>query len=232
MATKPSFNKLSPNDITALVLSFKLASITVLVLLIISIPLAYWITYSQSRLTKLVNTLVTMPLVLPPTVLGFYLLLFMNSQSSIGSIYQKITGNQLIFSFTGLVIASIIYSLPFVVQPIAQSFTEISKQTRFTANSIANNKFEVLRKILLPLSKKGIIIGSVFGFVHTLGEFGVVLMIGGNIPEETRVASIQIFNHVENFRFQEAHMVSLLLISISFLVVLLINYNSKIRVIN
>ena len=214
-------------DLTSLWLSFKLASITVIILLIIGIPLAKWLAFSKHKSVPFVTSIVVLPLVLPPTVLGFYLLSLMRNDSWLGSLFIKLTNSQLIFSFTGLVIASVVYSLPFVVQPMVNTFNNIGEDTVKTAQSIGANKRTIFWKIILPLSKKGIISAAILGFVHTLGEFGVVLMVGGNIPNQTRVVSIEIFNHVENLELQQANQLSLILLVISFAVILWMNFNNK-----
>lgn len=214
-------------DLTSLWLSFKLAAITVVILLIIGIPLAKWLAFSTHKAIPFVNTLVVLPLVLPPTVLGFYLLSIMRNESWLGSLFIQFTNTQLIFSFTGLVIASVVYSLPFVVQPMINTFNHIGSDTIKTAQSMGASKRTVFWKIILPLSKKGIVSASILGFVHTLGEFGVVLMVGGNIPNQTRVVSIEIFNHVENLELHKANQLSLILLVISFSVILWMNFNNK-----
>jgi molybdate transport system permease protein len=214
-------------DLTSLWLSFKLAGITVIILLIIGIPLAKWLAFSHSKSVPYISSIVVLPLVLPPTVLGFYLLGLMRNESWLGSLFIKLTDSQLIFSFTGLVIASVVYSLPFVVQPMVATFNTIGINTIKTAQSIGANNRIIFWKIILPLSKKGIISAAILGFVHTLGEFGVVLMVGGNIPNQTRVVSIEIFNHVENLELLQAHQLSLILLIISFLVILWMNINTK-----
>jgi len=214
-------------DFTALLLSFKLAAITVLILLVIGIPLAKWLAFSRSKSVPYVSSLVVLPLVLPPTVLGFYLLSIMRNESWLGSLFIKLTSQQLIFSFSGLVVASVVYSLPFVVQPMVATFNNIGKETVNTALSMGASKRTIFWKIIMPLSKKGIISASILGFVHTLGEFGVVLMVGGNIPDQTRVVSIEIFNHVENLELQQANQLSLILVAISFAVILWMNFNNN-----
>ncbi len=214
-------------DLTSLWLSFKLATITVIILLIIGIPLAKWLAFSKHKSVPFVTSVVVLPLVLPPTVLGFYLLSVMRNDSWVGSLFIKLTDSQLIFSFTGLVIASVVYSLPFVVQPMVNTFNNIGEDTVKTAQSIGADKRTIFWKIILPLSKKGVISASILGFVHTLGEFGVVLMVGGNIPSQTRVVSIEIFNHVENMELQQANQLSLILLVISFAVIFWMNFNNK-----
>lgn len=214
-------------DLTSLWLSFKLASITTLILLVIGIPLAKWLAFSKHKSLPIIHSLVVLPLVLPPTVLGFYLIGMMKNDSLLGSLFIELTNTQLIFSFTGLVIASVIYSLPFVVQPMVATFEKIGIKTVQTAQSIGASKRHIFWKIILPLSKTGIVSASILGFVHTLGEFGVVLMVGGNIPNQTRVVSIEIFNHVENLELQQANQLSLILLVISFSVILWMNFHNK-----
>ena len=214
-------------DLSSLWLSFKLATVTVVILLFIGIPLAKWLAFSRSRFIPFVNSIVVLPLVLPPTVLGFYLLSVMRNDSWLGSLFLKLTDSQLIFSFTGLVIASVVYSLPFVVQPMIATFNTIGLNTLRTAQSIGANKRTIFWKIILPLSKNGIISAAILGFVHTLGEFGVVLMIGGNIPNHTRVVSIEIFNHVESLELEHANHLSLILLTLSFAVIFWMNSNNK-----
>ncbi len=214
-------------DLTSLWLSFKLATITVIILLIVGIPLAKWLAFSKHKSVPFVTSVVVLPLVLPPTVLGFYLLSLMRNDSWLGSLFIQLTDSQLIFSFTGLVIASVVYSLPFVVQPMVNSFHHIGDNTVRTAQSIGASQRTIFWKIILPLSKKGIVSAAILGFVHTLGEFGVVLMVGGNIPNQTRVVSIEIFNHVENLELQQANQLSLILLVISFAVILWMNFNNK-----
>ncbi len=214
-------------DLTSLWLSFKLAGITTVILLIIGIPLAKWLAFSKHKSIPFINSLVVLPLVLPPTVLGFYLLSIMHNDSLLGSLFIKFTDTQLIFSFTGLVIASVVYSLPFVVQPMIATFNHIGSDTIKTAQSIGASKRTIFWKITLPLSKKGILSAAILGFVHTLGEFGVVLMVGGNIPNQTRVVAIEIFNHVENLELREANQLSLILVALSFAVIFWMNSNNK-----
>ncbi len=214
-------------DLSSLWLSFKLASITVVILLVIGIPLAKWLAFSKAKSVPLVSSIVVLPLVLPPTVLGFYLLSIMRNESWLGSLFINLTDSQLIFSFTGLVLASVVYSLPFVVQPMVATFKNIGVDTIKTAQSIGADKRTIFWKIILPLSKNGIISAAILGFVHTLGEFGVVLMVGGNIPNQTRVVSIQIFNHVENLELPQANQLSIILLLLSFAVIFWMNATNK-----
>lgn len=204
----------------ALWLTFKLASITTLTLLVISLPVAYWLAYSQNRIKPMLESLFSMPLVLPPTVLGFYLLLLFSPEGFLGSTLQKYFNLRLIFSFPGLVIASIIYSLPFMIQPLRLGFLAIPKSVLELTRVLGKKKIHRFFHILLPEIKHSTIIGSILTFAHTIGEFGVVLMIGGNIPDETRVASIAIFNEVEALNYQAAHQYALILVILSFTILL------------
>ena len=170
-----------------ILLTLKLSSIATLILLIISIPLAYWLAYSKKRIKPIVETLVSMPLVLPPTVLGFYLLVAFSPNNSFGALLDDWFGLQLIFSFEGLVLASIIYSLPFMVQPIQSGFANLPQNLSEASYVLGSSKFKTLTKILLPNIKSSLLTGIVLTFAHTIGEFGVVLMIGGNIPDKTRL---------------------------------------------
>lgn len=203
---------LSATDITALLLTLKLAALTAGLLLLVCTPLAWWLANSGSRLRPAVEALVTLPLVLPPTVLGFYLLLLLGSQGP----FAALGGEVLAFSFSGLVLGSLIYSLPFVVQPLANAFRAIDPEYLETAATLGASPLRRFLSIALPLAKPGYITAAVFGFAHTLGEFGVVLMIGGNIPGETRVVSISIYEHVDSLAFAEAHRLALVLLAISF----------------
>ncbi|WP_395375379.1 molybdate ABC transporter permease subunit [Marinicella sp. W31] len=205
-------------EFQALWLSFKLAVVSTAILLLLCIPLARWLTFSQSRFVPFVRTLTAMPLVLPPTVLGFYLLQLLGQGSWIGQFFLHITGETLIFSFTGLVVASVVYSLPFVVQPMTQAFEKTAEVHSQEARLLGAKDKLIFRRIILPLSKSGLINAAVLGFAHTLGEFGVVLMIGGNIPGETRVVSIAIFDHVESLNYLSAHVLSGILLGLSFII--------------
>ncbi|MEC8522852.1 MAG: molybdate ABC transporter permease subunit [Pseudomonadota bacterium] len=219
--TEPVF---SSADIQALWLTVKLAGIVTLLLLIIGTPLALWLseTDRQRRLKTSVQALVALPLVLPPTVLGFYLLLAFSPDSWLGQTLHTLGMGQLAFSFPGLVIASMIYSLPFVVQPLVNAFTAIGQRQLEAAATLGAGRWDTFRYITLPLAKPGFITAAVLGFAHTIGEFGVVLMIGGNIPGETRVASVQIYDHVEALAYPQAHALSAFLLVFSFIVLLLV----------
>ncbi len=203
-----------------LFLTFKLAAITTLLLFFIAIPLSYWLTNTRSKTKPFIETLVSMPLVLPPTVLGFYFLLFLSPNTLFGNWLQNTLGIQLVFSFTGLVMASIIYSLPFMVHPIQSSLASLPKSYTETAVLMGKSRFIILSKVLLPNIKPAILTGFVLSFAHTIGEFGIVLMIGGNIPGKTKVASISIYDEVEALNYSVANQYSLILLGISFIILL------------
>lgn len=203
-------------------MTFKLAAVTTLMLLFISIPLAYWLAFSKSRLKPVVETLVSMPLVLPPTVIGFYLLIVFSPSYAFGSWLEKWFHLHLVFSFEGLVVASIIYSLPFMVHPIQSGLVNLPPSLKEASYVLGKSRWITLRKILLPNIKPSILTGIVLAFAHTIGEFGVVLMIGGSIPGETKVASIAIYDEVEALNYSSAHALSLFLFIISFSILLIV----------
>ncbi|WP_299434734.1 molybdate ABC transporter permease subunit [uncultured Maribacter sp.] len=205
-----------------LLLTFKLALATTVLLLIIAIPLAYWLAFSKSKIKPVIETLVSMPLVLPPTVLGFYFLIAFSPNNSFGNWLDSFLGIKLVFSFTGLVIASIIYSLPFMVHPIQSGFSSISSNLKDAAYVMGKSKFNTLTKVLLPNIKPALLTGIVLSFAHTVGEFGVVLMIGGNIPGTTKVASIAIYDEVEALNYSAANFYSSVLFAITFSILLLV----------
>jgi molybdate transport system permease protein len=200
----------------ALLLSFKLATITSLILLIVGLPLARWIAFSRNRFKFLVETAIALPIILPPTVLGFYLLVAMGPRSPLGALWISWTGHPLAFSFTGLVVGSVLYSLPFAVQPFAASFSSVDPALLHASDTLGASSFRAFREIVVPLSMPGIITGIALSFAHTLGEFGVVLMIGGNIPGVTQTISIAIFDQVEALEYAAANRAALLLLAISF----------------
>ncbi len=203
-----------------LILTLKLALITTFILLILSIPVAFWLSRTKSRIKPIIETIVTMPLVLPPTVLGFYFLLAFSPNNSFGAWLDNTFGLQLLFSFTGLVIASVIYSLPFMVQPIQSGLKNLSPSLAEAAYLMGKSKWETLRHVQLPNIKASVITGIVLSFAHTVGEFGVVLMIGGNIPGQTKVASIAIYDEVEAMNYSAAHFYSFVLFAITFCILL------------
>ena len=209
-------------DWQPLALTFKLATITTFVLLIIAIPLSYWLAYTKSRIKPIIETLVSMPLVLPPTVLGFYLLIAFSPGNDFGRWLNDSIGLQIIFSFKGLVLASVIYSLPFMVHPIQAGLSNLSSTITEASYVLGKSKTTTLFKVLLPNIKPSLLTGIVLAFAHTIGEFGVVLMIGGNIPGKTRVASIAIYNEVEALNYHSANWYSFILFAITFIILLLI----------
>lgn len=206
-----------------LLLTFKLAGITTLLLLLLGIPLAYWLAYSRSRIKPFIETLVSMPLVLPPTVLGFYLLIAFSPNTVLGGFIQEYLGIRMLFSFTGLVVGSLIYSLPFMVQPVQAGFAGVPGALREASYVLGKSRLNTFFKIVLPSIKPALLTGAVLTFAHTVGEFGVVLMIGGNIPGKTKVASIAIFDEVEALNYANAHVYSLILFGITFSLLLLVN---------
>ncbi|EAY27414.1 molybdate ABC transporter permease subunit [Microscilla marina] len=206
-------------DWTPIILTFQLALVTTVLLLLVSLPLAYWLATTRSRLKPVIETLVSMPLVLPPTVLGFYLLLALSPQSALGGLLEGV-GLRLIFSFEGLVIASMLYSLPFMVQPIQAGFSNLPLSLTEAAYTMGKSKRTTLLRVLLPNLRPSLLTGVVLAFAHTIGEFGVVLMIGGNIPGKTKVASIAIYDEVEALNYATANAYSLFLLVVAFLILL------------
>lgn len=209
-------------DWTPLIVTFKLASITTIILLIIAIPVGYWLAFSKARLKPILETLISMPLVLPPTVLGFYFLIALSPNSWLGGLLNDWFDIKLVFSFPGLILASIIYSLPFMIHPIRSGLAGLSPSLREASQLMGKSKSKTLFKVLLPNIKPSIITGLVLTFAHTVGEFGVVLMIGGNIPGKTRVASIAIYDEVEALNYGAANQYSLILFVITFSILLLV----------
>ncbi len=203
-------------DLAPLALSFRLAITVTVILILIGTPLAWWLSQTRSRWRPIIESLVAIPLVLPPTVLGFYLLILLGPNGAIGSWWVRVTGDALTFSFTGLVIASCVYSLPFAIQPIQNAFESLSPKVMEAARTLGASKFDAFKSIALPLSRRGFISAAVLAFAHTVGEFGVVLMVGGNIPGETRVVSIAIYDHVETLNYAAAHQLSLILLGFAF----------------
>jgi molybdate transport system permease protein len=199
-------------------LSVQLALVTTLVLVVIGTPIAWWLSQTKLKLKPAVQAIVAMPIVLPPTVLGFYLLILLGPDGAIGSWWVQLTGSALTFSFTGLVVASCVYSLPFAVQPMQNAFESLPRQYLERAWTLGASRLDAFFSIAVPLSVRGFVSGIVLSFAHTLGEFGVVLMVGGNIPGETRVVSIAIYDHVESLNYAAAHQMSLLLIGFAFVV--------------
>ena len=207
---------LSEQDLTALFVTLKLASVSTLVLLIIGTPLAWWLSRSQWRFKYIIEAIIALPLILPPTVLGFYLLISLGPNGPIGGLVDMLGGAPLAFTFTGLVIGSVFYSMPFVVQPLQNAFTAVGQRT------LRASPLDRFFTIAVPMAKPGFITASVLGFAHTLGEFGVVLMIGGNIPGSTQVASIAIYDHVEALEYGQAHWLAASLLLFSFLLLIIV----------
>ncbi len=219
-------------DLAPLLLTVKLAGLTTLILLVIGTPIAWWLASTKAKIKPLVEAVVALPIVLPPTVLGFYLLVILSPQSSIGGWWFELTGQALTFSFSGLVIASVIYSFPFVVQPIQNAFETVGRDMMETAYTLGAKPLDAFFSVAVPLAKRGFLTGAVLGFAHTLGEFGVVLMVGGNIPGETRVVSIAIYDHVETLEYGQAHELSAILLAFAFTIMLamyVINHRLKVR---
>ena len=209
---------LNPDDLTALWLTLRLAAVTTIVLLILGTPLAWWLARTRCRIKLLIESVVALPLVLPPTVLGFYVLLMLGPEGPI----QALGGPALAFTFTGLVIGSVFYSLPFVVQPLQNAFSSVSNDLLEAASALRARPWDRFVSVVLPLSLRGFLTATTLGFAHTVGEFGVVLMIGGNIPGETQVVSIAIYDHVEAVDYQSAHTLSALLLGLSFVMLMLL----------
>jgi len=204
-------------DLAPLWLSAKLALVTSMILLLLGAPLAWWLSQYRSRWQAVVQAVVAMPIVLPPTVLGFYLLIVLGPQGAIGNWWVRLSGETLTFSFAGLVIASCVYSLPFAVQPMQNAFESLSRSHLEAAWTLGASKLDAFFSVAVPLSVRGFISAAVLCFAHTLGEFGVVLMVGGNIPGETRVVSIAIFDQVETLNYAAAHRLSLVLVVFAFI---------------
>lgn len=209
-------------DWQPLSLTFRLAFVTTALLFVIAIPLAYWLAYAKNRIKPVVETLISMPLVLPPTVLGFYLLLAFSPNNAFGQWLDTNLGLRLVFSFEGLVIGSLLYSLPFMVHPIQSGFANLSTSLKEAAYILGKSRWTTLTKVLLPNIRPSLLTGIVLSFAHTIGEFGVVLMIGGNIPGQTKVASITIYDEVESLNYAAANTYSLILFVITFCILLVV----------
>lgn len=206
---------LSSTEIDAIQLTVALASITTLLLLLLGTPLAWWLSRRSGTLPALIESLVAMPLILPPTVLGFYLLLILAPDTTVGRLWQQLTGTQLAFSFSALVVGSVIYSLPFVVQPLQSAFQRIPEGLMQAAATLGASPWDQFRSLVAPMCRRSFITAASLGFAHTVGEFGVVLMIGGNIPGETQVLSIALYDQVESLHFAEAHRMAIGLVIFS-----------------
>ncbi|PTU73790.1 molybdate ABC transporter permease subunit [Pseudomonas mangrovi] len=218
---------MSGEDLGAIWLTLKLATVVTLLLLLFCTPLAWWLARTRSAWKAPVGALVAMPLILPPTVIGFYLLLFMGPQGPLGQLSDWLGIGLLPFTFSGLVIASMVYSLPFVVQPLQTAFEQIGQRPLEVAATLRASPWDSFRHVVLPLARPGFFTASVLGFAHTVGEFGVVLMIGGSIPGQTKVISVQIYDHVEAMQYGSAHLLSAVLLAFSFVVLLLLHRYRK-----
>lgn len=207
---------------TAISVTFQLAILTALILLVVGLPIAYWLTFSRWRWKFLVESVVALPLVLPPTVLGFYILVAIGPHSPVGQLYSRLVGHPLPFTFEGLLVASILYSLPFAVQPFSAAFDQVDRRLLEASWTLGVSRLLTFFKLVVPLSTAGIMTGIVLSFAHTLGEFGVVLMVGGNIEGETRTVSIDIYDEVQSLNYAGAAKTALFLLVISYTVLLVV----------
>lgn len=217
----------SENDLIALAVTLKLAAISTLLLLLLGAPLAWWLARSNWRYKYILEALIALPLVLPPTVLGFYLLIALGPHGPIGGLVVALGGQPLAFTFTGLVIGSVVYSLPFVVQPLQNTFAAIGRRPLEVASTLRAAPFDQFFSVVLPMARPGILTAAVLGFAHTVGEFGVVLMIGGNIPRQTQVVSIAIYDHVEGLEYANAHWLAAALLLMSFLMLVIVYASNR-----
>lgn len=213
---------LNSEDLSALWLTLKVASLATSILLVIGTPLAWWLARTESRWKGFCSALVALPLVLPPSVLGFYLLILMSPNGIVGKLAQQLGIGTLPFTFAGLVVASVLYSMPFVVQPLQNTFSAIGNAPLEAAATLRASPLNTFFSVVVPLSRSGFLTAAILGFTHTVGEFGVVLMVGGNIPDKTRVVSVQIYNHVEALEYGQAHGLAGGLLVFSFIILLLL----------
>lgn len=214
-------------DWQPVLLTLRLAAVSTIVLLTLGTPLALWLAFGRSRLRVVVEAVVALPLVLPPTVLGFYLLILLGPRGAVGGFWESLGGERLVFSFTGLVIGSVVYSLPFVVQPLANAFRALDRRVLEAAATLGARRVDRFLTVILPLSRPGLITAMTLGFAHTVGEFGVVLMLGGNIPGRTQVLSITIYDHVEALSYTAAHWLSAGMLMFSFSVLLAVYITTR-----
>lgn len=211
---------MTESDLAALLITLKLALTTTLILLLIGTPIAWWLARTRSRLKFVFEAIIALPLVLPPTVLGFYLLLMLGPHGPVGGLMQTLGGSSLAFTFSGLVIGSVFYSMPFVVQPLQNAFNAIGTRPLEVAATLRASPLDCFFSVVVPLARPGFFTAAILGFAHTVGEFGVVLMIGGNIPGETQVLSIAIYDHVEALEYGQAHALSGGLLLMSFILLI------------
>lgn len=209
-------------DLTALWLTLQLAGVSTIILLALGTPLAWWLAYQEFRFKAAIEAIIALPLVLPPTVLGFYLLILLGNQGPIGRLVESLGGRAPAFTFSGLVIGSVLYSLPFVVQPLQNAFAGIGRRPLEVAATLGASPWDRFWSVAVPLARPGFVTAAVLGFAHTVGEFGVVLMIGGSIPGETRVLSISIYEHVEALAYGQAHLLAAGLLALSFILLLVV----------
>ena len=209
-------------DISALFVTLKLASVSTIILLLIGTPIAWWLSQTRFKFKVVFEAIIALPLVLPPTVLGFYLLITLGSNGPVGKLLESLGGSSIAFTFSGLVVGSVIYSIPFVVQPLQNSFSGIGSRPLEVAATLGASPLDRFFTVAVPLARSGFMTAAVLGFAHTVGEFGVVLMIGGNIPGETGVLSIAIYDHVEAMEYSQAHWLSGGLIILSFIMLLFV----------
>ncbi len=218
-------------DWSALWLTVQLATVTTIVLFLVCTPLAWWLANNRSRWKPMMEAVVSLPLVLPPTVLGFYLLIFLGPHGWLGGVWQRLTGGSLAFTFSGLVIASVCYSLPFVMQPLQRAFEGVGRRYLEAAWSLGATPWDAFWSVAVPMARHGFVTAGVLGFAHTLGEFGVVLMVGGNIPGQTQVISVAIYEHVDSLEYAQAHGLALVLLLFSLLGLMVVHwYNRRIAV--
>ena len=209
-------------DFSAIIVTIKLAIVSTSILILIGTPIAWWLSQTKFKFKAVFEAIIALPLILPPTVLGFYLLITLGSNGPIGKLLESLGGSSIAFTFTGLVVGSVIYSMPFVVQPLQNSFSSVGRKPLEVAATLGASKIDRFFSVAVPLSRSGFITATVLGFAHTVGEFGVVLMIGGNIPGETGVVSIAIYDHVEAMEYGQAHRLAGGLLATSFLMLLFV----------
>ena len=209
-------------DFSAIIVTIKLAIVSTSILILIGTPIAWWLSQTKFKFKAVFEAIIALPLILPPTVLGFYLLITLGSNGPIGKLLESLGGSSIAFTFTGLVVGSVIYSMPFVVQPLQNSFSSVGRKPLEVAATLGASKIDRFFSVAIPLSRSGFITAAVLGFAHTVGEFGVVLMIGGNIPGETGVVSIAIYDHVEAMEYGQAHWLAGGLLATSFLMLLFV----------